>query len=137
METLKLNDREYPETMDLEQLTLVISKLVGEYGSRSNKTAEMAIDTKSLSHAVRIYEQAFELLTEGKISFPRHNASYLLNIKLGKVDINEVRVRLLALKEQVAEAQKNSALLPAKTPELEARFNIWLLTWLRKLYDLG
>ncbi len=137
METLKLNGREYLETTDLKQLQLAVGKLVNEYGDRSNRAAEMAVDHKSLSHAVRVYEQALELLTVGKMSFPRHNVGYLLNVKQGKLDADEVKARLLELEELVAEAQKSSALLPAKTPELEARFEVWLLNWLRQLYDLS
>jgi hypothetical protein len=137
METLKLNGREYLETTDLKQLELAVSKLVNEYGDRSQRAAADKVDHKSLSHAVRVYEQALELLTVGKMSFPRLNVGYLLNVKQGKMDADEVKARLLELEEQVTEAQKGSTLLPAKTPELEARFDRWLINWLSELYDLS
>lgn len=137
METLKLNGREYLETTTLSHLFTAVEKLVNEYGDRSNRAAEMAVDTKSLSHAVRVYEQALELLTVGKISFPRPNVGYLLNVKQGNLDAEEVKARLLELETLVADAQKGSTLLPVKTPELDAQFEVWLLGWLRKLYNLA
>lgn len=137
METLKLNGREYLETTDLKQLELAVAKLVSQYGDRSNRAAEAEVDTKSLSHAVRVYEQALELLTAGRISFPRPNVAYLLAVKQGALEGDEVRARLLELEEQVTEVQKTSALLQEKTPELEARFEAWLLSQLRELYDLS
>ena len=137
METLKLNGREYLETTDLKQLELAVTKLVNQYGDRSNRAAEVSVDTKSLSHAVRVYEQALELLTTGRISFPRPNVGYLLNVKLGNLDGEEVKARLLELEELVTAAQDQSRLLPAKTPLLDAEFETWLLGWLNKLYGLS
>jgi len=136
MLTLKLNGREYLETTTLSHLYTAVEKLVASYGHRSQAAAEVAVDLKSLSHAVRVYEQALELLTVGKLTFPRVNAPYLLAVKQGKFELEEVKVRLLELEKQVTEAQANSTLLPAKTPELEAKFETWLLELLKLEYGL-
>lgn len=136
MRTLKLNGREYLETTTLEHLKTALEKLVDEYGDRSNRAAAEAVDTKSLSHAVRVYEQALELLECGNMRFPRQNVKYLLDVKQGLMDPEIVKARLLELEVKVTEAQKSSKLLPAKTSDLEDEFEVWLLKWLRKLYNL-
>jgi hypothetical protein len=136
METLKLNGREYLETTDLTHLMIAVEKLVDSYGDRSNRAAEMSVDLKSLSHAVRVYEQAVELLTVGKITFPRVNAAYLLAVKNGQLDSEEVKARLLELETQVQGLQANSELLPEKTDALQADFDEWLLWWIESLYGL-
>lgn len=134
-ETLKLNGREYLETTDLKQLELAVSKLVSEYGERTNRAAKEVVDYKSLSHAVRVYEQALELLDTGKLTFPRPNANYLRSVKQGLVPLEEVKARLLELDEEVL-AKQESSTQRRKTPELVAASEEWLLKKLRQLYLL-
>jgi predicted nucleotidyltransferase len=65
--------------------------LVKEYGARALMAEKNeGVDWKSLSHAVRIAEQAIELFTTGHIEFPRPNAEYLRDIKLGKYPYKEI-----------------------------------------------
>jgi len=136
MRTLKLNGRDYLETTTVQHLQTAVEKLVASYGHRSTAAKENEVDLKSLSHAVRVYEQCVELLTVGKMVFPRFERAYLLNVKKGNVPLEEVKARLLELEERVAQLQATSSLLPEKTPALQARFDEWLLGKLRELYDL-
>jgi hypothetical protein len=48
-----------------------------------------------------------------------------------------VKAYLLKLEEELEEAMRTSLLLPAKTPELEAAFDKWLLNQLVEHYQLG
>jgi hypothetical protein len=70
MRTLKLNGREYLETTTLPHLIGAVDKLVEQYGERSTRASETTVDWKSLSHAVRVYEQVEELLQESTSSSP-------------------------------------------------------------------
>lgn len=136
MRTLKLNGREYLETSAISHLYTAVGKMVDSYGDRSSRAAETDVDLKSLGHAVRVYEQAAELLSQGTMTFPRPNPEYLLAVKLGQLPAEDVKVRLLALEDEVEQLQKTSTLLQAKTPELQAEFDDWLLEQLHVLYGL-
>ena len=136
METLKLNGRDYLETTTVEHLRAAVQKLVDSYGHRTQAAAEAEVDRKSLMHAVRVFEQALELLQTGRMLFPRPNAEYLLDVKHGNLDLEEVKQRLLELEDQVAVAQESSKLLSVKTLELEAAFDEWLLIQLVVQYQL-
>jgi len=136
MQTLKLNGRDYLETTTTQHMLGAVEKLIASYGHRTAAAAEQEVDLKSLMHAVRVYEQCAELLTVGRISFPRAEREYLLNVKKGNVELEEVKARLLELEELVGQLQKFSRLLPEKTPALQASFDEWLLGKLRELYDL-
>lgn len=137
METLKLNGRDYLETTTLSHLYTAVEKLVDSYGHRSQAAAELEVDRKSLMHAVRVYEQCLELLRHGKLTFPRPEAERerLLLVKT-TMPLEEAKRYLLKLEEELDEAQANSTLLPAKTPEMEAAFDAWLLNELRFMYRL-
>jgi predicted nucleotidyltransferase len=55
-------------------------KLIDTYG----------MDTKSASHALRLLGQGIELLQTGQIKFPLIDATYLLDVKLGKYTLDQV-----------------------------------------------
>lgn len=135
METLKLNGREYLETTAVGHLLEAVSKLVQSYGHRTQAAAETEVDRKSLMHAVRVYQQALELLETGRIAFPRPNVEELLRIKT-TAPLEEVKQQLLELDAQAQEAEKASLVLQEKTAELEKQFDSWLLGVLRDVYDL-
>lgn len=135
METLKLNGRDYLETTTVEHLQTAVTKLVDSYGHRTQAAAEMEVDRKSLMHAVRVYQQALELLQTGRMVFPRPNAAELLEVKTTR-PLEEVKELLLSLEKELEVAMESSKLLAEKTPELEAEFERWLLTELRAHYGL-
>jgi hypothetical protein len=135
MRTLELNGRSYLETTTLEHLEKQVQKLVDSYGHRVQAAADAGVDYKSMSHAVRVYQQALELLQTCDMKFPRPNAEQLLMVKQGKVDFEEVKALLLQLDEQTQAAQATSA-FRARTEELEAQAELWLLEKLRELYHL-
>lgn len=113
MRTLKLNGREYLETTTLPHLLTALEKLINQYGERSTKASETDVDWKSLSHAVRVYQQVIELLETHTITFPRRNADFLLEIKQGKRDLDEVRDLLRDLDDKVNALMATTTLPPA------------------------
>lgn len=136
MRTLELNGRSYLETTTLEHIIGLLKKRVAEYGVRTNEAAKTDVDFKSLSHAVRVYEQSIELLDTGCITLPRPNFEELLAIKQGRADLEEVKAKLKVLDAEVLQKQQ-STLIRQKTPELVAEAEQWLLSVLRELYGLS
>lgn len=137
MITLKLNGREYLETTTVGHLWTAVDKLVQSYGERSKDAAEKEVDPKSLMHAVRVYQQAIELLTTGKLTFPRQNVQELLSIKTLEKPLEETKELLLQLEQQVAFHQGRNALnLQSMSRELSVKFDQWLLLALKTFYRL-
>lgn len=133
--TLELNGRSYLESTRIDHILQQVNKLVEKYGERTNEAAKKEVDWKSMSHAVRVYQQSLELLATGKITFPRPNAADLLKIKQGQLDFETVKSVLNELDEEVLVAMAAST-VQKKTPALVAQSEQWLLAALRELYDL-
>lgn len=105
-------DRKMPMTASLVEAYNVYNTVWTNYGERARKAAENdGIDWKAVSHAVRVARQAIELLTTGKLTFPRPDAAELLAIKQGKRPYSEVSVLLEGLVQQVQSLE--STVLPA------------------------
>jgi hypothetical protein len=83
--------RKMPFHSTIKQTLTVFKRIQAEYGARSIK-ANLAggVDFKALSHAVRVNNQAKELLTTKHIAFPRPDAELLKNIKTGQIPYDEV-----------------------------------------------
>jgi len=133
--SLKLNGRNYLESTTLLHLYEQVQKIIKQFGDRSNAAAETDVDYKSLSHAVRVYQQSIELLDTGKITFPRANAEHLLSVKQGKEDLEEVKALLISLDDEV-QAKILSSTMRKKTPELQAEAEVWLQGVLMELYNI-
>lgn len=133
--SLELNGRSYLETSALSHVLTAVEKLIACYGERSTKAAKTDVDFKSLSHAVRVYQQSIELLETGKLTFPRANATQLLEIKEGRANLEDVKALLKSLDTEVQEKILTSTVRP-KTPELEAKLEKFLLDTLYQLYDI-
>lgn len=135
MRTLEMNGRTYLETTTLEHLIALLQKKVGEYGERTQAASTADVDFKSLSHAVRVYQQAIELLDTGKMTFPRPNAAELLKIKTGEGDLEAVKQQLRDLDAEVLQKVETTT-LQKRTPELDEEAEVFLLNFLRDLYSL-
>jgi hypothetical protein len=89
----------------------VFGKILEGYGSRARKAnLDGGIDWKALSHAVRVNNEALELLNTGKITFPRPEAQLLLDIKLGKIEYEKVAEMIEQGLADLTEAHKTSKL---------------------------
>lgn len=112
---LNVCDRKVPMTLAIKDAIDIYDKVWENYGERARQAmSNEGIDWKAMSHAVRVAGQAIELLDTGKITFPRPNARWLLDIKLGLIPYSVVSAQLEQLVAQVQEASERSK-LPEKS----------------------
>ena len=135
LRTLELNGRSYTESTTLAHVVIQLNKQIEAYGKRSVDASLTKVEYKSLSHAVRVYQQSIELLDTGRITFPRPNVEQLLEIKQGRAEMEAVKALLSALDAEVQEKIVAST-QRRKTPELVAAAEKWLIDVLRDLYEL-
>ena len=131
--TLKLNGRDYLETTAVTHFKVAVEKLIEQYGDRSTKAAETDVDWKSLSHAVRVYQQVLELLENNVITFPRPNADELLKIRQAGYSLETVKDLLRGLDDEVLESVAAST-LPVVDDAFRRRADDYLYAWLNGLY---
>lgn len=88
---LQICGRKFPMHAKIGYTKQIVKRILDEYGSRAQK-AHLAggKDFKALSHAVRVNSEAVELLTTGKITFPRPDADVLLKIKTMQMRYEDV-----------------------------------------------
>lgn len=90
-------------TAKVEYSLETLRQFYDRYGDRS-KLAEKneGIDWKAISHAIRAAGQLIELFTKNTITFPRHEAEYLKEVKRGERDYrNDVEPTLNGLMDTV------------------------------------
>lgn len=88
---LDVYGRQVPGTMKAREALKVYRKPVDEAGNRAHLAQQAnGADWKALYHAVRIAEQGVRLFETGDISFPCQNTDFLLRIRGGEMDMDEV-----------------------------------------------
>lgn len=89
----------------------IFARIYANYGKRA-KLAETneGIDWKALSHAVRVANEALELLATANVTFPLPNAGHILEIKRGLRPYDEVAGEIEELLEKVERASEVSTL---------------------------
>lgn len=115
---LRCCGRAMPLTATVKLAKECYGKILDGYGARAHK-AHLAggKDYKALSHAVRVNEEAIELLQTGNITFPRPNADYLRKIKLLEVQYEEIAERIEQGLADLLMAQEQSTLREAPDQE--------------------
>jgi hypothetical protein len=95
----------------LKEASSIFTRVYEEYGHRARlaQTNE-GIDWKALSHAVRVANEAIELLTTSNVTFPLPNASHILSIKRGEVPYALVAEEIEGLLIDVEKASESSTL---------------------------
>jgi hypothetical protein len=89
----------------------IYSRIYKAYGDRARQAeSNEGIDWKALSHAVRVGNEAMELLSTRKITFPLPYASHILAIKQGKLPYKEVAIEIEHLLDQVEQESVISTL---------------------------
>jgi hypothetical protein len=83
----------------------IYSRIYDNYGKRAKlaQTNE-GIDWKALSHAVRVANEALELLATANVTFPLPNAAHILEIKRGLLPYDDVASEIEKLLEDVEQA---------------------------------
>lgn len=89
----------------------IYARIYDNYGKRAKlaQTNE-GIDWKALSHAVRVANEALELLATANVTFPLPNAAHILDIKRGAIPYDEVASEIERLLEEVESASEVSSL---------------------------
>lgn len=110
-------NRKMPLTASIKNAHDIMQRVVDEYGKRALMAeSNQGVDWKALSHAVRVGNQAIELLQTGFVTFPLPNAEHVMAIKLGQRPYQDVAAEIEDLLERVEAAAAVSA-LPAE-PDL-------------------
>jgi hypothetical protein len=100
-----------PFTASVKLAREIFERVYVGYGDRARKAQDNeGIDWKALSHAVRVGNEALELLYDHKITFPLLNRDYVRAVKLGKIPFKEVSGMIEGLLVQVEDAEKTSTL---------------------------
>lgn len=74
-----------------KQCLEVYERILENYGNRALMAeSNQGVDWKALSHAVRVCEEAKELLSTGKVTFPRPEKELLLKIRKGELAYKQV-----------------------------------------------
>jgi hypothetical protein len=95
----------------LKEAAKIFSHIYEEYGHRAKLAqANEGIDWKALSHAVRVANEAVELLTTANVTFPLPNAEHILAIKKGELSYDEVAEEIEGLLLEVEKASAVSTL---------------------------
>jgi hypothetical protein len=95
----------------LKEAAAIYTRIYEEYGKRARlaQTNE-GIDWKALSHAVRVANEALELLLTHNVTFPLPNAHHVMDIKQGRVPYQQVADEIENLLEEVEKASVSSTL---------------------------
>jgi hypothetical protein len=80
------------------------------YGARAELAKKQGADWKAMYHALRISAQTVELLTYGKITFPRPEAPHLLRVRRGELSPEAVSEEIEKGLQDVLDAQARSTL---------------------------
>ena len=89
----------------------IYARIYENYGNRARLAQNNeCVDWKALSHAVRVGQEAIELLTTGEITFPLKNAAEIMRIKQGLVAYDEVASQIEELLGSVDSASEISTL---------------------------
>lgn len=132
---IELNGKQFALTTSWREILSSVEKTLKSYGNRVKDHTGEPTDWKALSHAIRIGEQIIDILELGHIEFPRPNAAFLLEVKQGKVPLQDATDYLTDLFNRVEGAVEKSQ-LPEKTPELTEEFEQFKLDLLRQYYRL-
>lgn len=120
--------RKMPYTGSIGSAAAIMKKLIDEYGHRALAAEKQSgVDWKAMSHAVRIAEEAIELLTTGKITLPLPNALYIREIKEGEHDYHKVSEYIDKLIIDIEESVASSQL--PEEPDYE-----WIDNFICKIY---
>lgn len=131
---LKISNKLAAATVELKEVKDICDNVVQNYGRRARMAQEgQGKDWKALSHALRIGYEALELFQNSFISFPRPEAGYLLDVKLGKVDPDVVGNEIEDLLYKVEDASANSSL--PETPDTDFMNRLIIKTYGKAVFE--
>jgi hypothetical protein len=103
--------RKMQEHWTLKEAHAVFKRVFDEYGKRAlmAETNE-GVDWKAIMHALRVCNEAAELLTTGRITYPRPEADLLIKVRKGELPYKKAAELLEARMDNLSECQKVSFL---------------------------
>ena len=108
---LHVNGRKCSYTANVKYAKGIYGRILDEYGHRAHKAhLEGNKDFKALSHAVRVANEALELLITGTITFPRPERELLVKIKTRQVPYEQIAEMIEQGLVDLYEAQGKSTL---------------------------
>lgn len=114
MPHLVVSGKKIPATASLKIGIQILENREKEYGKRVKTAMDSSnIDWKGMMHAVRISEQTLQYLNSGTITFPRPNAGFLKDIRLGNVNYDLVTEMIQKNLVDIEEARAKTTLRAA------------------------
>lgn len=95
----------YPPTWKLDFVLEKLEEMKEQYGDRAKKAVDN-VDWKALSHALRVVQEVKELLSTRFIKFPLQDRRYILEIKQGKHELEDIVQELSNYIEEIDELVK-------------------------------
>lgn len=134
---IKLLEKILPYTGTFGYNLDIIKRQIQKFGSRAQATSEENIDWKAVSHSLRIVNEGITLLSGDKLVFPyeKSYAKYLLDIKQGRIDREIVFKEINDNLDILTDLSLHSS-LPKYDNELKAKKDAFLLSYLKKFYNL-
>ena len=121
IKSFEVAGRIFGETTPVKFILESLDSRVREYGGRVNRANETeGIDWKSISHAIRVFQQIVEYVETKTISFPRPNTWFLTEVKSGCPTVGS-EFAFEILRQLDAQVLGFDVAVPdlAKLPELE------------------
>lgn len=104
-------NKQVPLSATIKLAREIFERIYKGYGDRALLAEKSeGVDWKALSHAVRVGEEALELLSTGHITLPLVNREHIKAIRLGYLSYPEVAAEIESLLVRVEEAEKTSTL---------------------------
>ena len=115
---LEICNRKFGMREKIPNLVAVLEKIYNEYGARARKAEKNdGVDWKALMHAVRIKNQAIELLDTGNITFPRPEREHLLQIRSNDNDEGTIFVPYADVAKEIEDGLDKIEGMYSKLPE--------------------
>jgi len=111
---LEVCGKKYIYSWSVGQLISAMELELERYGKRTQSGVSVGLDTKALSHAVRVLCQLEEVIIDGNITFPLKHREHILLIKSGGVPLVSVMDEIDSRYDTCVELLANSN-LPAES----------------------
>jgi len=82
--------KKYILTWECKLLKQALRNEINRYGKRTEKGSGDGMDTKALSHSLRVLCQLKEIAADNTITFPLKEVDFVRKVKLGQVDVETV-----------------------------------------------
>jgi len=130
-------EKTLPFTNSIQQTLMVLNALISKYGARADQASESNVDWKAIMHALRIVDEGIELLSTKKITLPfsKDYVDHLLSIKRGELSLDPIKEALTAKLDQLKDLEKSTD-LPTCNQEFLKEFDVWMVGWLHKFYNV-